>query len=285
MGEDSKIKDTVEVVKGVVEAVPIYDDLAQPALREIGTALATVAKTLHVVLSPLEGMIWSYERLKSFLTHKVAPKLAKTPAENFQTPAPNIAVPLLEAVRYCGESDSLSDLFASLLASSIDKEKEDIVHPSYVEIIKQLSSDEAKMIRFFGSDLRKIIGSRSPMIDIICNNIRGEGKFVDILRRYSWMLNYAGVDKIKKHSEYFANLERLGLISFKDIACTKPRAITRNGKVIKEVANPYDPFYEEEIVNNCLNMCEFEEGEVQIVKYSFQFTDFGRSFCIACLFL
>ena len=59
MGEDSKIKDTVEAVKGVIEAVPIYDDLAQPSLKEVGTALATVAKTLHVVLSPLEGMIWT----------------------------------------------------------------------------------------------------------------------------------------------------------------------------------------------------------------------------------
>ena len=193
-------------------------------------------------------------------------------------------MPRLEAVRYCGESDSLSDLFASLLASSIDKEKADIVHPSYVEIVKQLSSDEAKMIRFFGSDLCKISGSRSPIIDILCKNIRGEGRSGELLRKYSWMLNYAGVERLENHSKYFINLERLGLISFKDILCTKARTITQNGKV-KETANPYDPFYEEDIVKNCLNMCNLEQGETQMVKYSFQFTDFGRPFGIACLFL
>jgi hypothetical protein len=57
MSDDSKIRDTAEAVKGIVEAVPIYQDAVQPAAKEIGTALQTVAKSIHVVLAPVSALV------------------------------------------------------------------------------------------------------------------------------------------------------------------------------------------------------------------------------------
>ena len=48
MSEESKIRDAADAVKGIVEAVPVYQDALQPAVREIGKGLETVAKSIRV---------------------------------------------------------------------------------------------------------------------------------------------------------------------------------------------------------------------------------------------
>ena len=42
MGEENKIKDAAEAVKGILEAVPIYQDALQPAAKELGKGLQTI---------------------------------------------------------------------------------------------------------------------------------------------------------------------------------------------------------------------------------------------------
>jgi hypothetical protein len=51
-----KIKDPADAVKGIVEAVPVYQDALQPAVREIGRGLQTVAKTIHIALAPVAAI-------------------------------------------------------------------------------------------------------------------------------------------------------------------------------------------------------------------------------------
>ena len=37
MGDDNKIRDVIDAVTGVAKAVPVYQDVVQPAAQEIGT--------------------------------------------------------------------------------------------------------------------------------------------------------------------------------------------------------------------------------------------------------
>jgi len=53
----SNVRDTAEAVKGIVEAVPIYQDLAQPAVHELGKGLQTAAKTVHIALAPVKVLV------------------------------------------------------------------------------------------------------------------------------------------------------------------------------------------------------------------------------------
>ena len=64
MSDESKIRDVVDAVAGVAKAVPVYQDLAQPAAQEIGKALQTVAKTVHIALAPVSAMVWGYDQIK-----------------------------------------------------------------------------------------------------------------------------------------------------------------------------------------------------------------------------
>ena len=80
VSDENKIRDLAEAVKGVVEAVPIYEDALQPAAKEIGTALQTVAKTIHIALAPVSALVWGYDQIKDFVSTKVAEKLKDVPS-------------------------------------------------------------------------------------------------------------------------------------------------------------------------------------------------------------
>lgn len=149
MSEENKIRDVVDAVTGVAKAVPVYQDVVQPAAQELGKALQTVTKTVHVALAPVSALVWGYDQIKEFVSTKVADRLKNVPPENIVTPKPNVAGPALESLRYTGHESSLSDLYANLLAASMDKSTAQGAHPAFVEIIRQLTPDEAKLIGLF----------------------------------------------------------------------------------------------------------------------------------------
>lgn len=53
----------------------------------------------------------------------------------------------LDASKYCVEKEELRFLFSSLIASSMNKEKEKYVHPLFIDIIKRMSTLEAKIFK------------------------------------------------------------------------------------------------------------------------------------------
>ncbi|MCG8333899.1 MAG: DUF4393 domain-containing protein, partial [Proteobacteria bacterium] len=131
-----------ELVKSGVEIVKtIYGDALQPIAKETGKALGTLGKTINTALSPLRGLVWSWEQIEGFVSKTVEEKLQnrKVPKERITTPDPDVAVPALEALRY----SKLRENFALLLATSMDSSVAEAAHPSFVEILKQLTSDEA----------------------------------------------------------------------------------------------------------------------------------------------
>lgn len=145
---NSKTKDIIDAATGLVKAVPVYDDLLQPSIKEVGKSLETIAKSINIALSPIKGLVWGYDQLEDFLSIKVAEKLKGIPPEKICTPKPNIAGPALEALKYTGHEEELREMYANLLATSLDKETTNKAHPSFVEIIKQLNPQEARLLKY-----------------------------------------------------------------------------------------------------------------------------------------
>jgi hypothetical protein len=58
----------------------------------------------------------------------------------------------MDALQYCGMEASVRELFANLLASSMDARKSKSVHPSFVEILRQLAPAEARIISFLAAN-------------------------------------------------------------------------------------------------------------------------------------
>ncbi len=148
----SNVRDTAQAVQGIVEAVPVYQDAVQPAAQELGKGLETVAKTINVCLAPLKAIIWGAGQFEDFLRKNVAEKLSETPTEEIIEPKPHVAGPALEALRFTGYEESLRDLYANLLAASMDSKTVSLAHPSFVEIIKQMTPDEARLMKYFSTE-------------------------------------------------------------------------------------------------------------------------------------
>ena len=210
MGDESSsstTKDIIDSVKGVAEAVPIYDDMLQPAAKELGKGFLTVAKTVNVALAPLQGVVWGYEKIRDRFFPKIEERLKNVPPENIITPKISVAGPIMEALRYTGSEEALSDLYANLLAASMDKATATSAHPAFTEIIKQLTPDEAKIIAMFPDE------PSLPLIDMRrLSSLPGtEAGYSIVLRNYSHIGEMAGCEHMSLVPAYLDNLVRLGL--------------------------------------------------------------------------
>lgn len=208
MTEENKVRDVIDAVTGVAKAVPVYQDVAQPAAQEIGKALQTVAKTVHIALAPVSALVWGYEQIKDFVSTKVSERLRNVPPENIIPPALNVAGPALESLRYTGHESSLSDLYANLLAASMDKATASGAHPAFVEIIKQLTPDEAKLVGLFVHPMA------FPLLNVEWRfknptPERNGGK--DVLVNFSLLGQQAKLEFPDLTPTYIDNLCRLGL--------------------------------------------------------------------------
>lgn len=76
----------------------------------------------------------------------MAERLKDVPEERIVTPDLTVAGPAVEALKFAGHKEELREMYASLLATSMDRETAEKAHPAFVEIIKQLTQDEARIL-------------------------------------------------------------------------------------------------------------------------------------------
>lgn len=263
----STTKDIIDSVKGVVEAVPIYDDMLQPAAKELGKGLLTVAKTVNLALSPLQGVVWGYEKIKDRFFPKIEERLKNVPPENIVTPNISVAGPIMEALRYTGSEEALSDLYANLLAASMDKTTATTAHPAFTEIIKQLTPDEARLIALFPSE------PYMPLIDIRRGTKVGGSveSFVTAYANHSELGDMAKCEHLDLVPAYLDNLVRLGLAEI-----TEGRYYTAPGVYDSLENSQTAKAFKEAIEKNPQYVCEFNRKFVGI-------TTLGKQFARVCV--
>ncbi|EGQ9279584.1 TPA: DUF4393 domain-containing protein [Vibrio vulnificus] len=260
--ENSKINSTINAVTGLVEAVPIYQDAIQPAAKEIGKALGTVAKTVNVALAPVSALVWGYDKIKDFVDNEVSEKLQNTPDANIVTPPAHVVGPALESLRYTGSVKELRELYANLVAASMDSRTTSNAHPSFVEIIKQLSADEAKVLNQLQEN------NAHPLLTIRSNLENGSGG-VDQFRYFSVLGDKAQIDS-NKLPIYFDNFKRLGLINI-------PEDYVLIGDMYKELE-------QHTFVQSVLGYVESQPGrKPKMERKTLLVTSFGEQFLATCV--
>jgi len=205
---ENKVRDAADAVKGVLEAVPVYQDALQPVAKEIGTSLQIAGKTVRMALAPFTALVWGYEKLADYLDVVLTEKLKNVPPERIITPSPTVAVPVLAALRISAEEPSLRELYANLLATSMDQETARNVHPAFVASIQQMTPDEARIIQLM--ETRRAI----PMITVgvgfkILNPM---DVHTEHLPHFSLIADEAGCAHPDLWPTYLTNLARLGLV-------------------------------------------------------------------------
>lgn len=260
MEPTTNIKDSAEAIKGIIEAVPIYQDLAQPALQELGKGLQTLSKTVHIALAPVSAMVWGYEKISGYLQTILEAKLENVPSENIIAPDISIAGPTIESMRFTGDKEELRDMFANLLASAMNSETADDAHPSFVEIIKQLNIDEAKILKY-------IKGTDFPTLNVIANH--GSSTHTSVMENFSDISFKAGCEKPEKIHSYLENLNRLGLIK-----------LYTTGYFLDDIE--YIDIENNSIILDAVQLAA-SVGEPKIIRSHAHSTMFGTQFYNSCI--
>jgi len=139
------------------------------------------------------------ESFKDKVFRMVAQKLKDISPEKIVAPEPYVVVPVLQALSYSFNEEHLRDLYASLLVKSMTEDTRWEVHPSYIEVIKQMSPFDARFFKNFFAKSRS-----GDMYDIV---ISKDDKTTHHFERY--MLTE---DDPFLLSLTLFSLERLGLI-------------------------------------------------------------------------
>lgn len=205
--ENLEVDDGVkkEVVKGAVELARAgYTDALQPGSKELGKSLGTLGQLVNVALDPFRGFIWAYDKFKQQLIADVeqALEVREVPEERVTMPNPDVAIPSIEALRY----SRLSDRYVALLATAMDSETANDAHPSYVEILKQLTPDEARIIDFMPTP-----SGFEPVANLVCVLPEGAGVLM-ATRNLSLIAMDAACEHPENDGQYIDNLCRLGLL-------------------------------------------------------------------------
>ncbi|MDD4969218.1 MAG: DUF4393 domain-containing protein [Paludibacter sp.] len=254
----TNVKATIEAVTGLAKEIPIYQDAVQPAAKEIGKSLETITKTVNIALAPIKALVWGYERIEDYLTNRVSEKLRDIPKENITTPPLHIAGPAVEALRFTGHNENLRELYASLLAMAMNKETSAKAHPSFVEVIKNLSTEEAIILQSFVSQ------TEYPKIDIN-EKIRGKEGAISRFRNFTLFHKIHSKIKVNSTPTYLDNLKRLGVI---EILLDQYFVDTKL----------YEPLENDDSLSELKDQIKITGNTVEIKKGLIRLTSFGKVF-------
>ncbi|MCL2409301.1 MAG: DUF4393 domain-containing protein [Oscillospiraceae bacterium] len=262
----------LEVAKEAVVAVAKegYQDAAKPVLEPTGKALGLLPRAIKAAFLPLEKWIIGREYNLAETEKLLEQKLQNVSLDKISSPEAYIGVPALQYISYCVDSEELRDMYAELLAKSMNEATRNGVHPSFVEIIKQLCPDEARIM--------KIVDSVVPVITVRYENRKGDG--YDILRNFSNIGEEAGCEYPYNIPQYLDNMERLGIISTNVLGSLLDKSVyapLKNHPSVKALEAHY--------VQNEPQYLETVDGEVsvQFNERYYYLTDFGRSFKTICI--
>ncbi len=243
-----------------------YMDLAHPTMAATGQILGLIPQAINAALMPLHQWVAEgYYKLDE--TKKIlAEKLKNVSANEIVPPESHIAVPALQAISYSMDNAEIRNMYANLLASSMQEKVKQDVHPAFVEVIKQLSPDEARILKHLNA-----VKVPQPMIALLLEK-EGEPGWREIIKHFTILyrivpdLEYKDYNKV---SILLDNLSRQNIIAFHE-----------NNYITNP--NSYDALEKDPVIQNYMNQ-SIPEHKWKIAKMYFELTSFGMSFCRICI--
>jgi hypothetical protein len=126
----------------------VYGDALAPSVKNLGKALDVSTKAINYCLDPLRAVVALYEPIREDITRDVEAALKRRGTEKICPPNLRIAGPAIAGIAMADDEPEIKELFAELLAASIDEKTTEEVHPSFVLALQGMTSLEASMLRW-----------------------------------------------------------------------------------------------------------------------------------------
>jgi len=236
-------------------------------VSEADKTVALIPRAIRAALNPIEKWIMGKEYNLKETEMLLAKKLKSVDPEKIVSPPPYVAIPALQAISYCMDNAELRDLYAELLKNAMTVDTIDNVHPTFVEIIKQMSPFDAVIFKKLAQQLVvPCLGVRYekqdkigyPIID--CYAIEDTKNFPIIQTQFA-----------------IENLERLKLIDIN-------KRFRYNNKQAYEELKKSEGFnkFINDYINANAEALPMDKYSVQIEEYGIMVRAFGQFFAKAC---
>lgn len=300
MSEVKKITIIPQVIENALE------NLTDPPSKGIGNTLSDI---WYLIFGGYIGLAAEKKKIKYSIElekykKEIEEKILTIPQNKRCEADFQLIGQTLDASKFCVDKEEIRKMFVNLLASTIDNEKCDSVHPSYAEILKEISRDEALLLMYISENVESE-SNRFPLVDIrhivsekfnkdisgintikIVNITEGKVKTkytnmrVEDLGLGNIYLNNqtdlgekANCSKPEKISEYLLNLQRLRIIDIRDrkiIGGEEYNNIINSSFIEKRILEYRDEVFIKEAI-----FC--------FLKKYFCLTEYGKKFIQCCV--
>lgn len=194
---------------------------------------------------------------------KISKKIKEIPEENLVEPSIKIIGPAIEASKYYIDEDFCREMFSKLIASNCDSRLNDYTHPGFIEIIKELSTLDAKFLLIF------IENNTYPMVELEEHHSNGNvTPFLFNLIDFKGIMHGFQISDQFKLSKVLDNLIRLGII--------------KKNSSVWELDYDYNLFKEHLLYGVCEKTIE-KDSKIEMKKYRIELTEFGKDFVKCCI--
>ncbi len=209
--------------------------------------------------------IGEFEYYKAKYEYELQKRIEAIPTENITNPRLSVVGPTLDNLKYNLDEEQIREMYINILTSEIDVTKHTKVHPAFLEVIKQISKEDALFIK----DLKDTNKTEFPLC-----NVNTHVTFVssDYYRRAFTIIidpnsNINKISIINSSDIVLNNLQRLKIIEITDAklyGCEKIVEETFNqaNDVLKKLNKPSQTY-------------SYTHGLLKI-------TDFGKQFIDIC---
>lgn len=257
---------SMELIKEIAQ-VPgllkeVYGDLAKPGVEQVGKALGTVIGLGNTILWPVALANEKARIAIESNLEKYRKRFEYIPKDEITEVTPEIGVPIVEKITYV-TNEELSDMYVELLAKASTASSASLAHPSFVNVINNLSPDEAVLLKTLRTN------QSLPFVKIrLHQNGKQEWKLLDPL--YSPLAKVAGISFPNNVVAYVSNFEGLGILQVRTDVYMAGEGLYEPLEL--ESKARYKAF--EDVPEQKMQI-KFQKGKIEV-------TPFGRLFLQAC---
>lgn len=196
---------------------------------------------------------------------EMAEKLADVPEENLVAPKASLAAPAMQQLAFSLDEPNLKEMYLNLLATASDNRKQGSAHPSFVEVIKQLSAEETPILNM----IIRNPSTNSPIVRI--KLVTKDDSAYNLLKKHVINMTDPSGSPVAEPNiaTYIDNWNRLGLV---DISYAN--YLSDNGAYEWVPSRPELVKLQEFFASNENKSVDFDKGYINP-------TDFGLAFARA----
>lgn len=184
----------------------IVDNIADKPAEALGTNITSL---LSLVFSPFRYL---NEKSNIYFAHKLETykkeleeKEKSIPAEKRIKPDFHTVSLALDNSKFCITNDDLRHMFVNLIVSAMNSDTANSVHPSFAEMIKQMSSTDARVLASFSKE------PVQPLLEIHLITDSSSSSFATVQTNL-FLMKESSDPLFDKTDIAITNLNRLGLL-------------------------------------------------------------------------